>query len=363
MGKWLARALCGFGAVAVVLMPLAGCQGETTPASSTGAAVTTETAPLTTYIPPTTTQSTITFIPPATTTTSLVISSLPPPVSITTSTTPVITTTEPPTTTSEAPTTTVIPTTTEPPTTTVILPPEDGQELEMSDGQGDLFDASGTPVEAGDYLDITGAEVYISEAQYFFRLNLKGPLTQAPEDAAVALEWDFFIDTDANQTTGWVSPLMANDIGPDYLLRLIIQAGRASAELYDVKTGEASPVYYRLLDTTLDFSFTPQTLELGDFDVVAASRQWYDGQLVAADKAPDQGHYNLSEGYVYIKPGLPDQRYDSLHAIFWYNEGNEERAPLVRRGLRCGLRIHRRFVGPVPDHQPGLCLRHPGIII
>ncbi len=330
MPKWPGRVCLGLLAGALALAPLSGCQQ--------GAGVTSST-PLTTFLPPTSTQASVTFVPPVVTT---AISSSPPtlsvpapPVAITTSAMP---TTLPPDTTTGLPSTTPAePTTSAPPTTTTtpvpvatLFPPEGAPKVEITDGRNDFFDISARPLAAEPCLDIIGAEVYATEQGYFFRLKLAGAVPARLDNPQVSLEWDFFIDGDVNPMTGWADALIANDTGPDYLLRLFLGDDWVSAQVYNVKTNKLINVRYQIIGDTIDFSFTPQELTLGRFNVVAATRKWVrngqDSSLVAVDKAPDEGHYNVPGGYVYVKPGLPTMQFESLHATFWYNEGNEDRA-------------------------------------
>jgi hypothetical protein len=174
-------------------------------------------------------------------------------------------------------------------------------------------------------LDIRSAEVYAGDTSSFFRMVLGAPVPAEIADLQTALEWDFFLDTDLDPLTGWTGDLVANDTGPDCLLRLIIQAGWRSAEIYNINTNTVSTVKFQVAGNYINFSFPTSLVPLDDFDVVVVTRLWRDGNLAAVDKAPDLGHYNINLGYQYVKPGLPDLQFESPHATFWYNEGNEQR--------------------------------------
>ena len=175
-------------------------------------------------------------------------------------------------------------------------------------------------------MDIRSAEVYVGETTSFFRLLLGADVPAETLNPQTAFEWDFFLDTDMDPLTGWTGSLIANDTGPDCLLRLIVQGGWRSAEIYNIKANTVSSVAYQVTGNTIDFSFPTSLAPLDDFDVVAVTRLWQDGNLAAVDKAPALGHYNIKLGYRYVKPGLPALQLESKHATFWYNEGNEERA-------------------------------------
>jgi hypothetical protein len=328
MQSWPGRVAWVLLALALVLIPLDGCKGGS-PATTGLPQTNLSTQPLSTFIPPATAQPVITFIPPANTAITSSLSPLftvAPPVAITT-TIPVSTIPEPSTTTSTPPTSSQAPapTTHKPPVVT-LAPPENALIIEIDDPQGDFFDGRDQPIQAESYLDILRVEVYVAETSSFFRVKLGGVVPTVVDNPELALEWDFFIDADMNPTTGWAGNFIANDTGPDYFLRLIIQENWANAEIFDFKANKISTVHYQINGETIEFSFPSTVLTLERFNMVVATRKWLARSLAAVDKAPNRGYCNMPNGYVYIKPGLPELQFETLHAIVWYNEGNEERA-------------------------------------
>ena len=213
---------------------------------------------------------------------------------------------------------------TEPPVTT-IAPPDGVSPLTAEDSYDDLFDGRGRPVQSESYLDIVGIEVYVAESGLFFRMTLDGALPQASVPGWL-LEWDFFIDADMSATTGWAGNIIVNDIGPDYILRLVIAPDQTWAEIHNASTDARSAIAYQIDGNTISFSVPSSILAVKTFNFTAATRAWQDGEPVAMDKIPNDGHYNVPNGHVYIKPGLPTLQFASAHATVWYNEGNEERA-------------------------------------
>jgi hypothetical protein len=322
----------GLTTVVLLLLPLTACKP---PAStSTVVSLTTLPAPLTTFFPPATTQQTITFLPPVTTlntTTLLPTLTVPAPTAIPTTTTqPTTTTTSANTTntTTASVLTTVSPvpstTTTAPPVKT-LFPPAGAKVIVIEDPIGDIFNSQKQPVQAEPFLDIVSAEIYTTGAASFLSLKLASKIPSRVEIPDLFLEWDFFIDADMNSTTGWTGELIANDIGPDYLVRLII-SDKPSADIYDVKLNKISSIDCQVMEDTIDFAFSASILKLDRFNLVAVTRRWFGGELTAIDKAPGDGHYNMPKGHVIVAPGLPARRLESQHATIWYNEGNDERA-------------------------------------
>lgn len=210
----------------------------------------------------------------------------------------------------------------------VVEPPEGAEKIVINDPAGDMFDARGQQISAVPYLDIVQAEIHVAETGSFFRMVLSGNLPSELDDSDPVLEWDFLIDADMNSATGWADSLIANDIGPDYLLRLVMTPAGFSAELHNFNTDEIKQVDYKVVDNTVSISVPASMLTLEQFNVTVATRAWRAGEIIAADKAPNQGHYNMPNGYINIKPGLPTMRLDAIHAVIWYNEGNDERARL-----------------------------------
>jgi len=175
-------------------------------------------------------------------------------------------------------------------------------------------------------LDIVGAEVYVTETDSFFRIVLDGALPSELSDPNHVLEWSFYIDTVMAPPSGEAVVRIYNDIDPDYRIRLIMTSYWMGAEIINLKTNWSDSVVYQVDGNTVTFSVPASVLPLTHFNLTVAACLYQQGESVAVDKAPDQGHYNVPKGYVNIKPGLPTLQLSSAHAVVWYNEGNEERA-------------------------------------
>ncbi len=360
MSKVGVRVGLGLTCLLVLLPLLAACPS---PVTTTSVSLTSlPPATLTTFFPPVSTQQTITFVPPDTTTTVSTLPTLPTistPTAIPTGTptaeiTPSVTATNTPVVTTTINTTTPTTSTTIPSTTSsqvpTMVPPAEAKVMVIEDLQNDFFDSQAKPVQAEPYRDIRRAEAYVAESSSFFRLKLAGTVPGKIDRDDLALEWDFFIDADMNPATGWTGELIANDTGPDYLVRLVMLKGWVSADLYDVKANKTNQVTCEYIGDTINFAFNASLLKLTRFNLVVVTRKWLGGNLAAVDKAPDQGHYNLPKGLVIVAPGLPAKRMESKYATIWYNDGNDERATLCAEAFDAAYAEVNRQGGLVPSH-------------
>jgi hypothetical protein len=177
------------------------------------------------------------------------------------------------------------------PTTPVYSPPVSG----FADPVGDTFDASGNPAPAEACIDIRDAGVSLTGSGYSFNIRVVGEIPLSLNDQAKAMEWDFFIDADKSGTTGEHNSLFINDIGAEYLLRLLVHGLQSSAELIDLVSLQAVPVSVTISGNAVIFNLPGSALNsLAAFDCVALARSWQNSKLVAADKTPGQGSYNFS---------------------------------------------------------------------
>ena len=231
-----------------------------------------------------------------------------------------------------------------------MTPPAGAQVISIDDPESDFFDSQANPVQAEPYMDIIKAEAYVADNSCLFRLKLAGVLPARIDGNDLALEWDFFIDSDMNPSTGWTGELIANDTGPDYLLRLFMDNNLIMAYLFDIKSSKSSSVDCEVAGDTVSFSFTSNILKLNRFNLMVATRKWVGGTLAAVDKAPDRGHYNLPKGLVIVAPGLPAKRLDSKYATIWYNDGNDERAAYCAEAFDAAYAEVNRLWGLTSSH-------------
>ncbi|UCG55157.1 MAG: hypothetical protein JSV32_02785, partial [Dehalococcoidia bacterium] len=98
------------------------------------------------------------------------------------------------------------------------------------------------------------------------------------------------------------NPTFVNDIGAEYIIRLLIHGTQIRTELINLNTLESSSIAYTVDGDTISLSFNWTLMqELQNFDCVALARSWFNKGLVAADKAPNEGHYSFS---AFIKDDL-----------------------------------------------------------
>ncbi|UCG55156.1 MAG: hypothetical protein JSV32_02780, partial [Dehalococcoidia bacterium] len=202
-----------------------------------------------------------------------------------------ITTTNEPTKTSSPPPTSETSTLSTPLQTTTT----DSNNIDFTDSTGDTFDDTGNPIQVEPYFDIISAEVNLIDTNYLFQMKMNGDVPQTLTNPNAAAEWDFFIDADQTSTTGSANPLFVNDIGAEYLIRLLIHGIQIRTELINLNTLESSSIAYTVDGDTISLSFNWTLMqELQNFDCVALARSWFNNNLIAADKAPNEGHYSFS---------------------------------------------------------------------
>jgi hypothetical protein len=175
------------------------------------------------------------------------------------------------------------------PTTTT-----DTKNVDFTDSTGDTFDDTGKPIQVEPYFDIVSAELNLIGTNYLFRMKVNGevPLTLTNPNAAA--EWGFFIDADHMGTTGTAGPLFVNDIGAEYMVRLLIHGAQIRTELINLTTLESSSIAYTVDGDTISLSFNYTLMqELQNFDCIALTRSWLNNSLIAADKAPNEGHHSF----------------------------------------------------------------------
>jgi len=137
-------------------------------------------------------------------------------------------------------------------------------------------------------------------------MDLRAALPEARDFTAQSVEWDFFTDIDRNPATGIKWPLVANDLGYDFLVQLRLQNGQYQARLFNVAANTWIPIEYSIRGDMVEMYMDIQAIipSVGGLVVTPGDLYWLvatrlyntgdaDSQPSAADKAPNQGHYNL----------------------------------------------------------------------
>ena len=163
----------------------------------------------------------------------------------------------------------------------------------------DLFDQNGIPAVGDAYLDITAVDVQKSGNQYFMLMQVNGPLPSKTPEKRTYIEWDFMIDADKNPNTGTRWPLISNDIGYDYLVRLGLYDSNLSHEVLNVKANGSSPtnLKYRVIQNVVELTVPDSAIgTTSSFNWTAAVRKYLSGaqpaQPTISDKVPDKGHFS-----------------------------------------------------------------------
>ena len=168
----------------------------------------------------------------------------------------------------------------------------------FTDMRDDLFNAQGRPAVAAPYLDVVGGELAIEGAYSVLRMRLRGPLPTHTPDPQLFYEWDVYLDTDANPATGGNWPLIVNDIGFEYMARLMLLDSKYVAELRDPLGGPSRRIEFRIRNDMVELRWPTRLVPGHQLDFVVSARQYgkrgaADG-LQLADKAPAAGHYSLT---------------------------------------------------------------------
>jgi hypothetical protein len=166
----------------------------------------------------------------------------------------------------------------------------------FTDPIGDVFDANGKSIQAEPYLDIVSVDLKKSDADYVFEMGVNGALPRSI-DPSIWIEWDILIDYDNNASTGWNSPLLFNDLGVDYVIRVGILNSTYYAELRQTTPWKLIGIPICQISgskITLAVSSLPSSLSW-----MAVVRKYGEkgapkAPLLAADKAPNTGHYTTA---------------------------------------------------------------------
>jgi hypothetical protein len=181
----------------------------------------------------------------------------------------------------------------------------------MIDSTADLFDKNGNAATGAAYLDIQKAEISfamtsLTDGEFTLRMELKEPLPEPSNTTARFIEWDFLTDLDRNPANGFQWPLIANDMGYDFLVQLGLQNGKYQARMLTISNNSWQNVEYSIQGNTIEIylevedlipSLTNLITGPADMYWMVATRLYMtgdaDNQPSIIDKAPNQGHYNL----------------------------------------------------------------------
>lgn len=192
-----------------------------------------------------------------------------------------------------------IPTESELPSTITTIPTPELKipEIALEDPTDDIFDKSGSPVSGEPFMDIVSAVLTTEGSDFFFTMKLKGPLPAKTPDSAFLYEWDIVVDGDSSPATGTSWPLVLNDLGCEYMVRLTLLDSSYHGEIFDLRVNKGVPVQYTATGDTVQLRWT-NTESLPDtFSFMVATRKYGErgsgSAFMLADKAPNEGHSNF----------------------------------------------------------------------
>lgn len=232
--------------------------------------------------------------PTPTTVTTPNLTQVSPPISTSTSTpTTLLTTTQTPTNTS-TPTPTLAP--------TLAPTPTPSKTIIITDPANDLFDKDGKPTQGEPYLDIVEAEVYKEDSEYVLTMKMNGPLPEKTPDPQLFYEWDMYVDSDNNSSTGGFWPLVANDLGFEYLVRLMLLDSNYWAQIYDIKTNKSIDIKYTITNDTIVLHSPQTNNQINTFNFVVTAKEYGErgagSAFILGDKAPNSFHVNFLGGII-----------------------------------------------------------------
>jgi len=176
--------------------------------------------------------------------------------------------------------------------------------LLFSDPKNDLFDKDGKSVTAEPCLDIVSVNIWKSGTDTSIEMTLEEAVPRSI-DSSIFIQWSIYIDVDCNPNTGERSSLLYNDLGVDYNIRLTMLDSTFYSQIRTMpERKDMGKPRYSIKDNKITFIVGPQELQLPAtpiFMIVTAQKwsnrgQLPDTSLLAADKAPNTGHYMISVG-------------------------------------------------------------------
>jgi hypothetical protein len=166
----------------------------------------------------------------------------------------------------------------------------------FADNIGDLFDGNGTSTNGENYLDIVKSQLSLTGGIYTLHLELNGPCPVKTAEPSTFIEWDLLIDVDSSITTGTRFPLIGNDIGYDYLIRMTLENTQYGQGILTVKTNKWSNLTYKVDGNIVELYFLASDIgSPNSFNWITAVREYLSGAPPnlpsVSDKSPNQGHY------------------------------------------------------------------------
>jgi hypothetical protein len=163
----------------------------------------------------------------------------------------------------------------------------------FTDSVNDTFDKHNNFVSGEPYLDIIEVNVSSFDADVVATIKVNGLIPTRTEDPSASIEWDVYVDSDLKNVTGLRWPLIINDIGAEYVFRLMLKGDKMTGEVYEVASNKWGNISYEIDGNAV----TLHIYKLTSFNYVAATKKFGEGgiELLVADKAPNMGHLTFPE--------------------------------------------------------------------
>ena len=224
--------------------------------------------------------------------------------------------------------------------------------VKLEDPGDDLFDRGGRPVAAEPFLDILEADLTTSGDDFVLTMRLTGPLPVKGLAPELFYQWDVCVDADGDESTGVRWPLVTNDLGVDYFVRLTLLDANWESEVMEFPSRRRTKVAHEIRNDTITLRWPRTFSPSGAFRFVVTARKYGErgsgAAFLLADKVPKRRHAKFPTGYTDVRPGAPTASFDTEHATFRYNPGDEDRA----RNLAEAFEFAFREIGEVLGGRP-----------
>ena len=172
----------------------------------------------------------------------------------------------------------------------------------LNDPVDDFFDESGNPTSDEPYLDIISAKLTTEDNDYMLSMNLNGPLPDSTPDSTFLYEWNIYVDADSSLASGTNWPNVINDLGSDYMARLMLLDSTYHGEVYEFSTKNKTAIQYSIKENTVELRWPKKDAYPDTFDFVVTTKKYGErgssGAFILADKAPELGHCSFPEGCI-----------------------------------------------------------------
>ncbi len=168
------------------------------------------------------------------------------------------------------------------------------RSVKLTDPADDLFDKAGNPIRGELYLDIVQIWIASFGSYYDAKITLNAPLPDKTPEPSAFMQWDIYVDADRNALTGESWPLVANDLGFEYFVRLMLLDSTYTGEVHEFGTGFSQSLVLDITSNVIEFRWLRKTDQPDAFNFVATAKKYGErgkaSAFILGDKVPNQLH-------------------------------------------------------------------------